>query len=154
MKVILTNSNLVFRKEKEYVDFNLQWAGINSTTGLVTPQPGPGQYYRVTTLRKLSVSSDGVMVMPNIGSGISNGGIVYLYDSNENYIGYGMFDDVSFVNGVAIQDVLSIPDVYKDGNNDTINKDTAITNTAFYVIGLSNLGNFGDDLTGLSFGVR
>lgn len=153
MKVILTNSDLIFRNQKDYVVFNLQWAGINSTNGNVTPNLY-GQYSRVTTLRKLDVQTDGVGIMPNIGTGISDSGIVYLYDSNGDYIGFGMFDEVSFQNGVAIQNILNVPSVYKDGNNTEINKETAISNTALYLIGLSNTGVIGEDLTGLTFGVR
>ena len=154
MKIILTNTNLVFRKEKDYVDFELIWRDLSTATGSITPVVEPGDYSRVTTKVKISVEEDGVSILPNIGTGVSDSGIVYLYDSAGNYIGYGQFDASAFQNGVAISNILNVPSTYKDGSNITIDKETAIANAKSYLVGLTKNQSFVDSLEGKTFKIR
>ena len=153
MKIILTNADIVLKKEKQYVDFALSYWSINANTGVMTAVDYNNQYAKIGPLRKLSVAQDGVNILPNIGAGVSDDYYVYLYDSNGDYIGYGQtILHQEMVDGILIENVLSVPNTYSN-QGVQIDKETAIANTAYYMVALAKIESFAS-LDGKSLKIR
>lgn len=155
MKIVLTNTNLVFTRERDYVDFELAYFSGNANTGVISYAgiDYDYQYAKIGTTRKLSVSTDGVKILPNIGTGVSDGYMIYLYDNNGDYIGYGTVSSANYMqNGVLIENILNMPNGYQNASG-AIDKATAIANTAYYMIGLNKIEAFAT-LTGKTLKIK
>ena len=151
MKVILTNSDLVFRKAKDFVDFTLAWYSINANNGNIQSTTYDNPYCRAAPTSRLSVSNDGVHVMNNIGNDANC--TVYLWDVNGDYIGCGALDNTVFKNGVEISNFLEAPSSYSNAGG-AIDKATAISSAVTYTIGIQKNAFASGDLTGKTIKVR
>lgn len=153
MKIVISKADLIFKKERDFADVALGYFSANANTGSFTSSDYDYAYAKIAPLRALSVADDGVTILPNLGTGVNDTYIVYLYASDNSYIGYGVSPaGHNITDGVQIDNILNEPTAYQDQNG-TINKDNAIAATAYYRIGMAKIADFAT-LTGKTLKVK
>lgn len=149
MKVILTSTDLVFRREKEWVNKPLVYGSFNSNNGAATI-PSDSQYKRSCVGEKISVETDGVNIIPMIGEGASSSVYVYMYDANNSFIGVAKNDSDTAVSNGNEYSIFEYLTNYKDPSGTDMDKDTAIAATKSYYLAFKSFV----DNTGLYVRIR
>lgn len=128
MKIVLTNANLVFTKLRDWTQFDLAYVTANNITGDFQYNDS-SQYKRSGYADFISIEEYGKKVAVHIPQ--TSGIYIYVYDSNENYLGYGFIDNIP--DGYTFNDIISAPASYLIGTTQQ-NKASVVANAASFKV--------------------
>lgn len=128
MKVVFSNSKIVFRSEKAWTDYALAYFSANITTGAFVSIDTPTQaYHRSGVGDYISIDEVGKQVKLVIPE--TSEMYVYAYDSNKDYLGHSVISDCT--NGQVFNDVLASCETFLIGTTEQT-RATVITNAAYF----------------------